>query len=111
MYLILRYLLHQPAKLSAAPLWGAIILGGPPLLYDLFIHLLKRQFGADFLAGLSIVTAVLLQQPLVAAIIILMLSGGQPLEEVATRRASSVLDALARRMPSVAHRVQGGEYV
>jgi cation transport ATPase len=33
-----------------------------------------------------------------------MLSGGTALEQLASRRASSVLDALARRMPQVAHR-------
>ena len=105
LHLILRYPLHQPARISSTPLWLAIAIGGLPLLYDLLIQLTKRQFGADFLAGLSIVTAVLLQQPLVAAIIVLMLSGGQVLEEFATRRASSVLDTLARRMPSTAHRI------
>ncbi len=46
----------------------------------------------------------MLGQYLVAAIVVLMLSGGTALEEFATARASSVLDALARRMPSVAHR-------
>ena len=35
-----------------------------------------------------------------------MLSGGTALEEYATRRASSVLSALARRMPRIAHRKQ-----
>jgi heavy metal translocating P-type ATPase len=37
-----------------------------------------------------------------------MLSGGEALEEFATARASSVLDALARRMPSIAHRKEAG---
>jgi cation transport ATPase len=40
----------------------------------------------------------------VAAIVVLTLSGGEALEEFATARASSVLDALARRVPDVAHR-------
>jgi heavy metal translocating P-type ATPase len=39
--------------------------------------------------------------------VILMLSGGTALEQFATRRASSVLDALAKRMPQVAHRRTG----
>ena len=34
-----------------------------------------------------------------------MLSGGKALEEFAVRRASSVLGALAKRMPQIAHRV------
>jgi heavy metal translocating P-type ATPase len=36
-----------------------------------------------------------------------MLSGGTALEQFATRKASSVLDALAKRMPQVAHRQRG----
>jgi heavy metal translocating P-type ATPase len=63
------------------------------------------EFGADWLAGISIVTATLLHEYLVACIVILMLSGGSALEQYATRRASSALRALARRMPTTAHRI------
>ncbi|MGB7554191.1 MAG: heavy metal translocating P-type ATPase [Candidatus Korobacteraceae bacterium] len=51
--------------------------------------------------------SVLMGQYLVGAIIVLMLSGGAALEQFATRRASSVLDALAKRMPQIAHRQHG----
>jgi heavy metal translocating P-type ATPase len=47
---------------------------------------------------------VLLGEPIVACIVILMLSGGEALEQFATRRASAILEALSRRMPSIAHR-------
>ncbi len=67
------------------------------------------EFGSDFLAGVSIVTAIVLREYLVATIVVLMLSGGTALEEFATRRASRVLDALAKRMPSTAHRKSGKE--
>ena len=53
----------------------------------------------------------MLREYLVAAIVVLMLSGGEALEEFATARASSVLDALARRMPSIAHRKEAGGLV
>ena len=85
------------------PLFAAIGLGGLPLVFGLVRRVIAREFGSDLLAGVAIVTATLLGQYLVAAVVILMLSGGQALEEYATRRASSVLDALARRHPSVAH--------
>lgn len=107
LHLLFQYLLHYKAAVSSIPLWVAIVAGGVPLLYELLIQIWKRQFGADFLAGLSIVTAVLMGELLVAAIIVLMLSGGQALEEFATRRASSALHALARRTPSIAHRIAG----
>src|SRR5262249_289712 len=42
------------------------------------------------------------------ALVVLMLSGGEALEAYAVRSASSVLAALARRMPSAAHVKTGG---
>ncbi len=89
------------------PLFIAIALGGFPLVLDLSRKMAKREFGADLLAGISIVTSVLLAQYLVAVIVILMLSGGTALEGHAKRRASSVLRALAQRSPRVAHRRSG----
>ncbi|HSM86937.1 MAG TPA: heavy metal translocating P-type ATPase, partial [Candidatus Limnocylindrales bacterium] len=60
--------------------------------------------------GVSIVSAVLMQEYLVACVVILMLSGGQALENYALRRASSVLQTLARRMPTVAHVVENSSH-
>ena len=87
-----------------APLYVTLLAGGLPLLVQLGRKLWAWEFGSDFLAGVSIVTAVLLRQYLVAAIVVLMLSGGTALEEYASRRASRVLDELAKRMPGTAHR-------
>jgi heavy metal translocating P-type ATPase len=103
-HLVLRYGTHAPLRAALAPLVVALLIGGTPLVFDLVKKLVKREFGSDLLAGVSILTAVTLGQYLVAAIVVLMLSGGTALEEFATARASSVLDALARRMPGVAHR-------
>ena len=86
------------------PLYVTLLAGGLPLVVQLASKLWAWEFGSDFLAGVSIVTAVLLRQYLVAAIVVLMLSGGTALEEYASRRASHVLDELAKRMPSIAHR-------
>lgn len=107
-HLVLRFSFHETGLLPVLPLWVAVIAGGVPLLYELIKQLLQRQFGSDFLAGLSIVTATVMGELLVATIIVLMLSGGQALEEFATKRASAVLTELAKRMPSIAHRVVGG---
>jgi heavy metal translocating P-type ATPase len=54
------------------------------------------------------VTAILLREYLAGTFVVLMLSGGEALEAYAVRNASSVLKALARRMPSTAHRRQDG---
>ncbi len=99
-----RYLLRLPANTALWPLWTTLAVGGGPLLLELAVRLARRELGSDVLAGLSIITAVLLGEYLAGSLVVLMLSGGAALEGFAVRRASSVLDALARRMPSVAHR-------
>ena len=106
-HLILKYLTHLPPLVYFVPLLVAVVVGGIPILVTLGKKLWVRQFGSDLLAGISILASVLMGQYLVGAIIVLMLSGGAALEQFATRRASSVLDALAKRMPQIAHRKRG----
>jgi cation transport ATPase len=86
------------------PLFMTLCLGGLPLILQLWRRLLVRDFGSDLLAGIAIVASLFVHQYLVGSIIVLMLSGGTALEHYAVRRASSVLEALARRMPRIAHR-------
>lgn len=96
---------------ASIPLLAVLALGGIPLVYQLIVKLGRGDWGADLLAGLSIVTAVLLGEYLAGSLVVLMLSGGAVLEAYAVRKASSVLQALARRMPSVAHRKSGDQLV
>jgi heavy metal translocating P-type ATPase len=103
-HLVLRFGFHLPAPARDWPLFAALALGGIPLVWDLLVKLFKREFGSDLLAGISIVTAVILGEYLAGTLVVLMLSGGESLEAYAVRNASSVLQALAKRMPSVAHR-------
>ncbi|MBY0547537.1 MAG: cadmium-translocating P-type ATPase [Candidatus Obscuribacterales bacterium] len=91
------------------PLLATLILGGLPLLYDLIRKLVQKEFGSDLLGGISIITSILLGEYLAGSIIVLMLAGGEALEKYALRSASSVLAALARRMPSIAHRKRESE--
>lgn len=107
-HVLMRYGLHLPAVAYRVPLLVTLCVGGIPMLYDLSRDLLRRQFGSDLLGGISVVTSILLGEYLAGAIIVLMLSGGQALESYALRSASSVLAALAKRMPSVAHRKRDG---
>jgi heavy metal translocating P-type ATPase len=94
--------------LEDLPLLAALLAGGVPLVLELFGKLLRREFGSDLLAGTAIVTSVLLEQYLAGVLVVLMLSGGAALEAYAVRNASSVLAALAKRVPADAHRKQGG---
>ncbi len=106
LHLVLRFGYHTKAEIHHLPLLAILFIGGLPMLYDLVRKLLKREFGSDLLGGISIITSVLLGEYLAGSIIVLMLSGGEALENYALRSASSVLAALAKRMPSIAHRKQ-----
>ena len=81
-----------------------MLVGGMPLVWDLLTKLFAGTFGSDLLAGISIVTSVLLGEYLAGVLVVLMLSGGAALESRAVSRAGDVLAALARRMPTLAHR-------
>ena len=107
LHLALRFGVHAAPGAARAPLLATLALGGLPLIYDLLGKLLKREFGSDLLGGISIITSVLLGEYLAGSIIVLMLSGGEALESYALASASSVLAALAKRVPSVAHRKHG----
>ena len=111
LHLVLRFGFHTSPGIYQIPLLATLVLGGLPLLFDLLRKLLKREFGSDLLGGISIVTSVLLGEYLAGSIIVLMLAGGEALENYALRSASSVLAALAKRMPSVAHRKRDSEIV
>ena len=103
MALAIKLFLHN--QLMVSTILGVAIAGASiPLLISLTQQVLKANFSVDILALLSIVTSIILGQYWVAAIVVLMLSGGQALEAYATGRASSVLSALAKRMPQTARR-------
>ena len=109
------------ATLAAIAVWGVLTVVGPggwwadaplvvmtltvgtPLAIAVARGALARQVGADVLGLMAMVTAGLMGEWLVAAVIALMVSGGAALEQAASARASAILDALARRSPTLAH--------
>jgi heavy metal translocating P-type ATPase len=106
-HLSLRWTTNLSEPVLRLPLYVALVGGGLPLVLSLARKAVLGQFGSDLLAGISIVSAVLLGEYLAGALVVLMLSGGETLEAFAVARASDVLHALASRMPSVAHRRTG----
>jgi heavy metal translocating P-type ATPase len=110
-HLVLRFGFHTAVNTYHVPLFAALFFGGIPLVYELLIRLFKREFGSDLLAGISIVASVWLDEYLAGSLVVLMLSGGEALENYAVRHASSVLQALAKRMPSVAHLKRDSEVI
>jgi len=107
-HVVVRYVFHSSESIYNVPLFLVLLVGGIPLIFDLLQQLRKLDFSADWLAGISVVTSVLLHEYLVGCIVVLMLSGGTALEQYAMRKASFALDTLAKRMPQFAHRKNDG---
>jgi heavy metal translocating P-type ATPase len=99
-----RFFPGRGLTLADLPLVTMLVLGGLPLVWDLLRKLFAGTFGSDLLAGISIITSILLGEYLAGVLVVLMLSGGEALESRAVSRAGDVLNALARRMPTLAHR-------
>lgn len=104
LHLALRFGFRSQPSLYDAPLLLALGAGGLTLIVELGRKALRREFGSDLLAGISILTSLFFREYLAGSIIVLMLSGGELLESFAMGQATSVLRALAKRMPSTVHR-------
>ena len=104
-HVVLRFGRPHAGAFASVPLIAVLILVGIPLVIDLLWRSLHGSFGADHLAGVSIVASFLLGEYLAGAVVVLMLAGGNALEQFAVAQAASVLRALARRVPTIAHRL------
>ncbi len=104
LHLVFAYLNPAYKAYSFYPLYLTLILGGGILVFDLIKKAINLEFGSDLLAGISIVTAILLGQYLAGSLVVLMLAGGETLENYAIKTASRMLEVLAKRAPSTAHR-------
>lgn len=90
---------HVAAKwvLSIAALIEVI-----PLLNDMYKSLRSGTYGIDLLAATAIIASVILGQHWAAIVIVLMLTGGEALEDYAERRAKSELNELLKNAPQTA---------
>src|SRR5208337_4554435 len=67
------------------------------------------RLGVDAIALISMSAAIALGQPLAGAVVALMYSGGNVLEEIAVARAEGSLRSLVDRAPRIAHRRVGDQ--
>lgn len=90
---------------------GVMVLELMPLLWGMLKDIRQGTYGVDILAATAIVTAVLMQEYWAGIVIVLMLTGGEALEDYAERRAKRELDALLTRAPQKARVLRGRKEV
>lgn len=96
---ILNLGLHFP-QLANLILLAIVILGSFNLFKTNIVALFHGKYALDYIALLAILVGVFSGQYLVAAVIVLMLSGGETLEEYGTNQAKQSLSALIDRIPN-----------
>jgi len=78
-----------------------------PLLAGMWQDLRDGTYGIDVLAATAIVTSVIMHQYWPGIVIVVMLTGGEALEDYAAHRARTELTALLTKAPKLAHVIRG----
>ncbi len=86
---------------------GTVAVMLVPLTWSIVRTLAAGRVGVDAIALVAMAGALAVGEFLAGAVIALMLSGGNALEEIAQRRASRELTALLAAQPTIAHRRRG----
>jgi len=99
----------QPTYLGQVLALAAALLGGATITVKSVRTLLRRDFGVDVLASVAIWISVLLGEYIAAAIVVIMLNGGELAEDLATKRSSKAMEKLIKSAPMTAHIRKNGE--
>lgn len=92
---------------AKAVLYGIIILELLPLLWGMLQDIRDGKYGVDILAATAIITAVAMGELWTGLVIVLMLTGGQALEDYAGHRAERELEELLKHAPRKARIIRG----
>lgn len=80
----------------------AVVAGGAPIVVSAIQALLHKDLDVDLLATIAIVAAVIVGQYLAAALVVLMLSGGEILEDYTANKTSKAIQLLIESAPKTA---------
>ncbi len=90
-----------------------IVIAGEliPFVWGMIRDIRDGTYGVDILAATAIITALVMHQYWAAMVIVLMLTGGESLEDYAEHRARKELDALLSKAPQKARIIRGRKEV
>lgn len=92
--------------------WLIVIIGGVTTV-SMFIGMIQTlrsgKYGVDILAITAIIATLAVGEYWASLVVLIMLTGGDSLEDYASRQASRELQSLLDNSPQIAHRVVGEE--
>lgn len=92
-------------------LGGSALIAALPLAWGMIQTLRAGMFGVDLLALTAIVTSVILGEYWAGMVIVLMLTGGEALEDYAEGRAKTELTSLLEHKPAKSRILKGNKLV
>jgi len=90
---------------------SAAVLGGSLIAHSAVTSLLEGVFGIDLLATVAVVASVVVGEYVAAAVVALMLGGGEVMESYASKRASKAIQKLIEDSPKTAIVIRDGKEV
>src|SRR3989338_4906757 len=98
--IVVLVLLIAGALSTSSPFWiAAIILGMAKVALDSYKKIRQKIYSLDYIALLAMAVSLFAHQYLAGAVVALMITGGEALDEYASMRAESALRGLAERIP------------
>ena len=82
-----------------------------PLLLNMYQDIRDGSYGIDILAATAILASVLLHQYWAAIVVVIMLTGGESLDDYANHRASQELNSLLENAPRRAHLIKNKKVI
>ncbi len=93
---------YQPRVWSDVLAFSAAAIGGSLITLKSVRALLKRSFGVDVLASVAIWLSVFVGEHVAAAMVVVMLNGGELVEGFAEERSSRAIERLIKSAPTTA---------
>jgi len=89
----------------------AAVLGITLLAHSAVMSLLEGVFGIDVLATIAVAASIIVKEYVAASIVVMMLGGGEILEDYAFKRASRSIQSLIESSPKTAIVIRNGREV
>ena len=103
---LLLYALHVKLVANIAfTLMGIYVV--VPMAREMIESIKAKEYGLDLLALTAIIASLLMGEFLAAIVVVLMITGGEALEDYAQEKAKKELTDLLKRAPKIAHKKVG----
>lgn len=100
--IILSFTSFEPRYVSDGLTFLVAAIGGSIITFKSIKSLFEKELTIDFLASIAIIVSIAVGEYLAAAIVVVMLYGGELVEDYAAKKASQAIEKLIQSIPVTA---------